>query len=231
MNKNEAKTISSCPLFSGISADEVVDIFKSVSFSIKSYNKDSLVMIRGDEYDSLKILLEGEVSAEIPDVTGKTIKIEDLKTPAAIALGILFADNNTLPVTIVARSDIRLISIPKDSIIKIAQKNKDFLMNYFTESGNKVVFLTEKLRQLKFKSLRQKFSGYILNLSAKQNSETVTLPHNRKELAELFGVARPSLSRICSELSDENLLRIEGKNITILNKKGLKESLSGSESR
>jgi CRP-like cAMP-binding protein len=225
MNKNEAKIISSCPLFSGISVDEVMEIFNNVSFSTKHYAKDSLVMIRGDQYDSLKILLEGEVSAEIQDFTGKTIKIENLKAPDAIALGILFADDNTLPVTIVARSNVKVISIPKDSIIKIAQKNKQFL-NYFTGSGNKVVFLVEKLRLLKFKSLRQKFSGYILSLSAKQNSETVQLPYNREELAELFGVARPSLSRICSELSDEGLLRLEGKNITILDKKKLKESLS-----
>lgn len=226
MIESEAKIISSSPLFTGISVEEVVEIFSSVPFSTKRFAKDSLVMLRGDQYDSLKILLEGEVSAEIQDFTGKTIKIENLEAPDAMALGILFADDNTLPVTIVAQSDIRLIAIPKDSIIRIAQKNKQFLLNYFTESGNKVVFLAEKLRLLKFRSLRQKFSGYLLSLSGKQNSETVKLPYNREELAELFGVARPSLSRTCSEMSDEGLLRIEGKNITILNMKGLKESLS-----
>jgi CRP-like cAMP-binding protein len=101
-----------------------------------------------------------------------------------------------------------------------------FLLNYFSESGNKVIFLLEKLRLFKLKSLRQKFSGYLLSLSAKQNSDTVQRPYNREELAELFGVARPSLSRICSELSDKGLLRLEGKNITILNKKGLQKYLS-----
>ena len=45
----------------------------------------------------------------------KTIKIENLKAPDAMATGILFADDNTLPVTLVAQSQIKLISIPKDS--------------------------------------------------------------------------------------------------------------------
>ena len=226
MIESEAEIISSSPLFAGISVEEILDIFKTIPCSAKSYSKDSLVMIRGDEYDSLKILLEGEVSAEIQDFTGKTIKIENLKAPDAMALGILFADDNILPVTIVAQSNIRLVSIPKESIIKIAQKNKQFLQNYFTQSGNKVVFLVEKLRLLKFSSLRQKFSGYILSLSEKLNSETVYLSYSREELAELFGVARPSLSRICSEMSDEGILQIEGKKITILNKDRLKKSLS-----
>lgn len=226
MIESDAKIISSSPLFRGINAAEILHIFNTLTSSTKRYNKGSLVMIRGDEYDDLKILLEGEVSAEIQDFSGKTIKIENLQAPDAMALGILFADDNTLPVTIVAQTNIRLISIPKDSIIKIAQNNKDFLVNYFTESGNKVVFLAEKLRLFKFTSLRQKFSGYILSLSEKQKSERVNISYNREELAELFGVARPSLSRICSEMSDEGLLHIEGKNIIILNMKALKESLS-----
>ena len=225
MNHIEAEIIAACPLFDGISVEEVMEIFKIVPYSIKSSNKDSLVMIRGDEYNSLSILLKGEVSAEIQDFNGKTIKIENLKAPDAIATGILFADDNTLPVTLVAQSEIKLIAISKDSIISIAQKNKHFLLNYFNDSGNKVVFLAEKLRLFKFKSIRQKFTGYVLSLSSKQKSDIVKLPYTRERLAELFGVARPSLSRTCSEMSDEGLIRLEGKIVTILDKKELKLSL------
>ncbi|WP_413701989.1 Crp/Fnr family transcriptional regulator [Psychromonas sp. KJ10-10] len=226
MLKNDAETLSTSPLFNGISTEEIIKIFNSTPFIIKSHPLGSLIMHRGDEYDSLRILLEGEVSAEIQDATGKTIKIENLQSPDALALGVLFAEDNTIPVTVVAQTDIRLISISKESIIAIAQTNKQFLSNYFTQSGNKVVFLVEKLRLLKFSSLKQKFSGYILNLSEKQKSNTVKLPYNREELAELFGVARPSLSRICSEMSDQGVLSIDGKTISILNSEALKNSLS-----
>jgi len=225
MNKADAEILSACSLFDGITKDEVLALFEEVPYTNKTFGKGSLVMIRGDEYDSLRILLKGEVSAEIQDFNGKTIKIENLKAPDAMATGILFADDNTLPVTLVAQSEIRLISIPKSSIISIAQRNKHFLLNYFNDSGNKVVFLAEKIRLFKFKSLRQKFTGYILSLSGKQNSETVKLPYTREKLAELFGVARPSLSRVCSEMSDEGLVKLEGKTVTILDKRELKESI------
>ncbi len=216
MNREKAAVISGCPLFREITIDEIVEIFETVPYIIKSYAKGSFIMIRGDEYDSLRILLKGEISAEIQDFNGKTINIENLKAPDALASGVLFADDNTLPVTLVAQSDIRLISISRQSVISIAQKNSHFLLNYFKDSGNKVVFLAEKLRLFKFKSLRQKFAGYILSLSGKQNSDTVKLPYTREKLAELFGVARPSLSRICSELSDEGIIELEGKTIKIL---------------
>jgi len=225
MIESEANIISSSPLFAGVSPEEIQKLFQRVCFSSKRYAQGSLVMMRGDKYSSLKILLEGEVSAEIQSFSGKSIKIENLRAPDALALGILFADDNSLPVTIVAQTEIRVLVIPKASIIKIAQQNQTFLSNYLTESANKVVFLAEKLRLFKFTSLQQKFAGYILSLSEKQQSETIRLPYTREELAGLFGVARPSLSRICSKMSDEGLLRIEGKQICILNLQGLKNIL------
>ncbi len=225
MNTADAKILSACSLFNGIADDELLFLFEGIPYTEKSFSKNSMVMIRGDEYDSLKILLEGEVSAEIQDFNGKTIKIENLKAPDAMATGILFADDNTLPVTLVAQTEVRLISIPKNSIIALSQKNKLFLLNYFNDSGNKVVFLAEKLRLFKFKSLREKFTGYLLSLSGKQSSNIIKLPYTREKLAELFGVARPSLSRVCSEMSDEGLLKLEGKTITILDKRELKSSM------
>lgn len=225
MEKRDVGILASCPLFKGVTVEEVKELIESVKYTVKNHAKDSLLMIRGDEYDSLKILLEGEVSAEIQDFNGKTIKIENLKAPDAMATGILFADDNTLPVTLVAQTSIRLISIPREAIIHMAQMNRHFLLNYFSDSGNKVVFLAEKIRLLKFKSLREKFAGYILSLSSKQNTDSVSLPYNREKLAELFGVARPSLSRVCSELAEEGLLELKGKTVTILSKAGLKEVL------
>lgn len=222
MLEQEATIISNSPLFSGLSAQAVIELFQQIPFTIKSYAKDSLIMIRGDSYNELKILMQGEVSAEIQDFTGKVIKVENLQAPDALALGILFAEDNTLPVTIVAQSEVKLISIPKSSIIQIAQTNQEFLQNFFTQSANKMAFMVEKLRLFKFSSLKQKLCGYILSLAQKQQSETIQLPYNREELAALFGVARPSLSRVCSELVEQGVLQMEGKTVTILDKGKIK---------
>jgi len=214
--------IAECPLFSGINQEEMEDLLKWISPGVETYDIGSLLRFQGDEYNSLLILLEGEVSAEIQDYSGRTVKIENLKAPDAIASGILFAEDNTLPVTLVAQKPIRLISLKREDILSLAQKNRTFLQNYFSDSGNKVAFLAEKIRLFKFNTLREKFAGYLLNLSGKQNSDRVKLPYSREKLAELFGVARPSLSRTCSELADEGLVDLHGKTVTILDKKGLK---------
>ena len=225
MDYKNIAALKSCPLFKNVSTSEIQNIFETIPSTIERFNKDNLLLIRGDEYKDLKILLEGEVSAEIQDYNGKTIKIENLKAPDALATGILFADDNTLPVTLVAQNTIKILSIKKEDVLKIAQINRDFLINYFNDSGNKVAFLAEKIRLFKFKSLKEKFTGYILSLSGKQNSDKVKLPYSREKLSELFGVARPSLSRTCSELADEGLVELNGKIVNILDKESLRQIL------
>ena len=121
------------------------------------------------------------------------------------------------------------------AITRITRPNKlwpvaetGFIRKLLKEGGlleNEWFFLAEKIRLFKFKSLRQKFTGYILSLSGKQHSDNVTLPYTREKLAELFGVARPSLSRVCSEMSDKGLVELDGKTVTILDKESLEESL------
>ena len=59
-------------------------------------------------------------------------------------------------------------------------------------------------------------------------SDTFTLPISRQDLGEMAGTTRESASRILSELHHENIIKLEGKKLTILNKKLLEQiSLKG----
>ena len=81
--------------------------------------------------------------------------------------------------------------------------------------GNRVVFLADKIRYLSMKSLRQKISGYILELSKKQKSEKIRFDYSLDKLSELFSVARPSLSRELSRMVEEGLIRREGRSLVL----------------
>jgi DNA-binding FadR family transcriptional regulator len=58
------------------------------------------------------------------------------------------------------------------------------------------------------------------------NSNLYQLSQSQTELAEFFGVARPSLARALSEMEDEGILRVERRDITILNKEKLNKLLN-----
>ena len=64
---------------------------------------------------------------------------------------------------------------------------------------------------------------YLLELSKRQQSNHIELTASHNELSELFGVARPSLSRTIRELDHQELIKAQGKKISILNKDELRK--------
>ncbi|MFZ4402168.1 MAG: Crp/Fnr family transcriptional regulator, partial [Bacteroidales bacterium] len=55
------------------------------------------------------------------------------------------------------------------------------------------------------------------------NSNTFRLPVTREELAALAGITRESCSRIFTEFNNDKILEVNGRQITILNEKLLRQ--------
>ncbi len=221
MIKKDLMAVVNCSLFRGISPAGVEEYLNTVQTGIKTYGKDEILRFQGDLYPDLLMVLSGRISAEIINLDGKKIIIETLAESSALATAILFATENNLPVTLTAMEEVRILEIPRESVIRLLQESRQFLENYLAETGDKLVFLTEKIRLIKFKSLSQKIAGYLLGLSQRQKSDNLRLPYSREQLADLFGVARPSLSRSFSEFHEAGLLSSQGKKVTILDKPSL----------
>ena len=66
------------------------------------------------------------------------------------------------------------------------------------------------------KTLRENLIDYLQSLSRSQNSKQITLPISKKQLADYFGVQRPSLFRELKKMKDEGLLEIDNREINIL---------------
>ena len=61
--------------------------------------------------------------------------------------------------------------------------------------ADKVRFLAEKVRLLRFGTLRQRIAGHLLALAGQQKTDNPVWRYSREQTADLLGVARPSLSR------------------------------------
>ncbi len=227
MNGAYSNKLLECEFFAHLQNLDLQKALQNIPYRVKNVSKGSIIHFQGDEYCSLLIVLEGLVSAEMHDPQGKKIKLEMFSPVSPIAPGILFATDNTLPVTITAELDGKLLSIDKRDILSLLQRNTACLESYLSLAGDKIVLLAEKIRLFKFNSIQQKIAGYLLNLAQKKGTDTIRLPYTREFLADLFGVARPSLSRELSRLSEAKILGIKNRNVTILKKRALYYILEG----
>jgi CRP-like cAMP-binding protein len=135
------------------------------------------------------VIQEGSVKAEMTDYSGKTIKIEDLEAPFPLATAFLFGKNNRFPVTVVANNEVRVVVIPKAEFVKLLQWNTVILNNYLNTISTRAQFLSQKLKFLSFKTIKQKIAHYLLE-QAGDRLAGVELPQTQEQLAEMFGVTR-----------------------------------------
>lgn len=216
--------LENCPVFIGLSSEEIESLFDQINFQIKKYNEGQMVTHAGDTVDKLIVVLNGSVKGEMVDFSGKTIKIEDIEAPKPLAIAFLFGKANRFPVNVVSNTESELLIIPKESVLRLFSMNQIILLNYLNTISDRSQFLSDKIKLLSFHSVRGKIANYILQL-AQDGSRQITLPLSQNQLAELFGVARPSVGRGMRELHNEGILKVEGKRVSILNMKELKQCL------
>lgn len=213
------KNINKSIIFKGLNEKEVDEIFKNINYYTKSYVNEEFVAFRGDKVESYMILLEGELIAEMQKINGKVVKIENLTPFSDIAPAFVFGQDNCFPIDLYAAKPSKILYIPKFELLKIIQNNIKILENLLNSFSNRTQFLSKKL-WFSNKTIEEKLATYILeNINS---NEIWVVKKSITDLANIFGVSRPSLSRVITGLVEENILeRLENGSFKLLDKDSL----------
>lgn len=217
MNINK---LFSSPVLKNIPENQREEFLKGFQYNIKRYQKDDFIVYQNDIVDALYIVLEGSAKAEMILESGTVMNIETIEAPNPLAPAFLFAENNRFPVDVIALEDCEVIIITKKSILNQLAVNEFFLQNFMAFTSNKTNFLSERIKLMSIKTIKGKLAQYILDRT--QNME-FTLDKNQTQLAEYFGVARPSLARSLSEMIEDGIIELNKKQGKILDRKKFKE--------
>ena len=209
-------------LFKEMNIVEKESCLQQFHYQEKTYQKAEVIVYSQDAVTHQLILLEGALINEMSDYSGKVIKIIDLIAPVILAPGFLFGSNKYYPVSIFAKTECRLLLIPREYFIDTLFKNRQLQINFLDIVSNRTQFLTRKINFLNLKTIKAKISYFLLNQYKIQDSSTIKLSQSQTQLAELFGVTRPSLSRSMNELVHDSIISIQGRNISILDIEQLK---------
>jgi len=216
----ESNDLFLCPICRHIPVNERKAFLEALNFQIKFFEKGEWVAQQGNRVTALYILQKGSVKAEMVAESGTALSIEIIHAPQPLAAAFLFAENNTFPVDVIALEPCEIMVVSKESILKQIAQNEAFLKGFMTFNSNRAHFLSERLKCLSLKTIKGKLAQYILS---RADNMVFTLSMNQTALAEYFGVARPSLSRSLSEMVNEGVISLKGKQGKILNMKALKE--------
>jgi len=209
-------------IFKGIHEEQLKVLIIKLKYKIKKFDKNEIVAFRGEEIEDLIIVAQGDVYTEMQKLNGDSIVVDRLSEGDVLAGAFIFGKDNRFPVDVITGSNSELIYISKDEVIKMFQLNEKLLQNYLGVISNKTQFLSKKIWfSFTNKSINNKLIAYLLNNMNRNNH--ILLQNSMKEIAQMFGVARPSLSRVLKEFIDEgvvirkekNLLEIPSKDILL----------------
>jgi len=218
------KDLADCPICSKIQIDDTDQFLLDLKCTIKTYEKNDLIVRQGDVCDSLYMLTLGSVKTEMITENGNVLGIEIIKAPRPLAPAFLFSDNNHFPVDVTALEEVEIMKIPKEEIMRLMITNPEFMKQFLTHNSNRTQFLTNRLQLLSIKTIKGKIA-YFLMENMTVEGKTFTINRNQTELAEFFGVARPSLARSLSEMTQEGIITINKKDFTIIDIKLLRSLL------
>lgn len=210
-------------IFRSLSVEEIENVLSDAIFQYKKYNKNDLIAQSGTSCEHVRVIVDGNVSGEMTDLSGKVLKIEDLTPPMMIAPAFLYGKRRKYPVNVISGAETILWQMHRDDFTILLQKNLVMLDNFLNAISSRAQFLTEKIKFVSFPSIKAKLAGFILHYA--QERDVLQLPITHQQMSELFGVARPSLSREIRNLNSEGIIDSERDVIRILDRKRLADLL------
>lgn len=208
------QSLLNIPLFSGFTE---VELMKALGgrFSTRDFGRNEIIYIQNEKANSMDIILEGKVIVQSIDENGNILSIVDLEEGSMLGGNLIFSNKNEYRMTVTAMTDTKLFSMDRKQVLKLCQTNEEFLINFLEILSDKALILTAKIHSLSRKTIREKIMDFLIFESNRQNSKMVRLPISKKELAERFGVERPSLQRELRKMRDDGLIDYDSGSIEL----------------
>lgn len=190
---NLADLLIKAPLFNGCNRLQVEKFLSTTYYRLRRRTADYYVAHMGDTYNDIIILIEGCVYTSMIN-NDKEVIIETLTAPLILAPAFVYGEVNSFPVNIITKTDCTFLFIDKSAFLNLLHQDTTLMTNFIKILSDRCYRLSERIREENLQSLKERVIEYLRRHEKIDNIQWV---------ARILGVARPSLSRVLSELRNE----------------------------
>lgn len=211
-------TMVSLPLFSTFTKDALRSWLGLYNYSIQSYSAGSAIFNEGEICTSIFVVLEGQALIQKIDSSGRYLNVAYASVGELMGPNVLFSEQKTYPLSTLALTNVTVVSLSKDLVLKLCQVNSHFLESLLKVTSSKAFLLAKRLDEVTVQTLRQNITRFLLAEAEKSQSQTIQLPFTKKDWAAGLGVQRPSLQRELKNLEDLGYILVNKDLIQILHR-------------
>jgi|SRR3712207_134520 len=215
------KVLSKCPLFAGLSFDEIALVLSDLDYRQVRFANHDVYALAGMPCKWADIILSGILICRMSSVSGKQVEVSRLRPGNLVAPAFIFAKDKAMPVSVETSGEVVVLRLKPEALQRLLGIHEVIRMNFIRVLSNIDVFLTQKMRVLSLLTIREKVAYMLLEQAGEQGTDTVLLHQSRQAIADSFGIQKFSLLRVLSDLEKEGIIEIKGKEIKIMDRKRL----------
>jgi CRP/FNR family transcriptional regulator, cyclic AMP receptor protein len=199
--------------------------------SSATYPKEAVLFVEGQETRGVFVLCNGRVKLSTNSVDGKSILVRIAEAGEIVGLAGTLS-GKPYELTAEALEPVQANFIPRDLFLQFLREHGEAAVRV-AEILSKIYHATlSEVRYLGFSSsTTEKLARFLLDLPVVpgqgpgQLRATLTLTH--KEIGEMIGASRETVTRVFSHFKREHLIEVHGSNLIIADKVHLEKLLQG----
>ncbi len=184
------------------------------------YEPGEVLFREGEECPGLYVLSQGSVKIFKTSASGREVMLAVESAPSSVAEVPLF-DSGPFPATVSAIDHVTAYMISKRDFRQVCHNNPDVPLKVLAIVGRRLRTLVGIVESVTFGSVRQRLARTLLDFGVELGRNTFPLPVTHQELAFRLGTVREVVSRNLSRFQAEGLIRIQNREITLLDQAGL----------
>lgn len=211
MNIDILRNIS---LFSAIKESDFEKLIAGNHIYRKHYMKGATVHNANETCRTLDIVLSGSLVAYSLSTNGSATTMFEFSKESVIGANLLFGKSHSYPLNIYCLTDCQIIHIDVNAVLEFLH-DYNFTLHYIRSISQNSQGINQKIAMFTQRTLRENIMDFFKQQTIIQKSSTILLPMSKRQLADYFGVQRPSLFRELKKLKDEGIIEIDNRTIEI----------------
>ena len=200
-----------------------------LSPTVQRYPAGDIILLSGQENASIRIVLEGSITASKISPGGQTVTMAHMQ-PGGIFGDVLSGSSTPSPVTVTAAAPCTILALPYERLMLPGCSDAAhcvLLRNLVEAISDKYFSLCRRVDLLILKSLRAKLCAWLLEQYHRAGCAMFSTPLTRAQLAEYLNCERSALSRELSRMQAEGLLETHRGSFKLLNLAAIQTQYEG----
>jgi len=212
--QNKIKIIASSLLFKGLQKNQLERV-SEISFE-KNFKRGESIFFEGDEATGFYMVAEGKVKIFKMSLDGRE-QILHIFGPGEPFGEVPVFHGQPFPANAVTLAQSTLLFFPRREFVDLVTSTPSLALSMLAMLSLRLRRFASQVESLSLKEVPGRLAAHLVYLAEEQGrTDRVVLDIPKGQLASLLGTSPETLSRIFSKMSEEGLIRVDGKTIELL---------------